>query len=343
MRLTPRYAISMLVQTAEVDGSSNNQAPILPFGKSAGTSIKQEAITYLNFDYIAGGINKNGVRITEVKDEKSTDLIQIVAEGNSKIQIQNFLKQLIVDLKKRYRDKIEDVLEHGNERISFLKREIASLQNFKAEVENAVENVGPSPSLVVQLMDLKNNIVRLQQDLLLAEAGLSNERVHNFKLKSIRLVNGGLPVWPKRIPMALMGALMGFLLSAGIILSMHIFKQKSSKNVSSDLSEEALNELEAIADFENEIRSELTAHHNADNAKTTATGLVQKNSTANENEQKNNITNKVPGNIDYKYNSGGSLDFQEQLESELDSLLNNLIRIESTKDESGKMKITRIS
>jgi len=228
--LTPRYAISALIQIAKIGGgesSSSVEVGFSPFLKSGGnSSIKQEAISYIEFDYISGAHSKAGIHLTEVKDEKSTDLIKIVAEGSEHKKIKAFLGDLIKDLQGKYQGRINDIVKHSNTRIHFLKTEIASLQSLMDDVEKALDNVGPSPTLVVQMMDLKHDMVKLKQELLSYEANFSPEKIHNFEIRSAHLVNGGNAVWPKRGSMTLFAMILGMAVTAFIIFIVELSKFK---------------------------------------------------------------------------------------------------------------------
>ncbi|MBC7384728.1 MAG: hypothetical protein H7301_01030 [Cryobacterium sp.] len=223
-----RYAATVLFKVAEFGGSSNTNAavPFPPFGGKSQSSLGTEAISYLEFQYLARGRTPNGLRLVEAKELKSSGTIQLVAEGPNMDAIEAFLKNVLIDLQGKYQNSIDAVMGQGTQEVKFLRQEMASLERLKAKVEHGIDNVGPAPALVSQSLEINQSLVKLKQDYFLKSAMISSEKIHNFKLDTILAVGEGAPVYPKTKQSMLFSMFVGFLASVYGIFLFDFFQKK---------------------------------------------------------------------------------------------------------------------
>jgi hypothetical protein len=186
-----RYGMTALVKVAELDGGLSQKTAVVS------NSLGIQAIDYLGFQYLSRSRNAEGVRLTEVKELKDQGTLQLAAEGPNMESIERFLNEILHDLQGKYKAVIDHSLDQGVQEVAFLNREIKSLEKLKVQVEDGIRNVGPAPALVSQMMEINQNLVKLKQDFFSKSGMISDERIHNFKLDTLRPLMEGAPVWPK--------------------------------------------------------------------------------------------------------------------------------------------------
>jgi len=225
-RLKPRYSMVALVESAALGASSSESTTTMPLMQKNGSSMKQDAMAFLEFHFVTSGYSKYGSRLTEVREQKNTELIQLVAEGPEAQSIELFLSEIVLELQKKYEPKVKDVTSDLTSRVEFLNKEVNSLEKFRAQLDNAIRSVGPSPTLVTQLMDINHDLAKLKQNYLDLKALLSNEKLHNFKMDSIRQTNGGAAIWPKKLQVLFFAELIALILTAYGLFLRHQLKSK---------------------------------------------------------------------------------------------------------------------
>jgi len=225
--LHPRYAVTALVDAAELSLNKVDTDPREAlFRNSSSSDIKQDTLAYLDFTYTIGGRSVNGAVVAEAKDQKATNLIQLVIEGYSHDSVKLFLMDVVHDLQSRYAAKIAGILEQEKNQIERARSEILSLETFRIQVETAIHKVGPSPVLGSQLMEINHDLSRLKQELMVREAAISAEKIHNFRLISIHSVAGGKAIWPKTNQMISFGMMIALVLTSYVLFLREVFRRK---------------------------------------------------------------------------------------------------------------------
>ena len=233
--VTHRYAVTALLKEANVGNASSSAisaSSFSPFSNQVQSLVGAEAIGFLEFQYLSRAQDQNGVRLVEAKEVKSTQTIQVVAEGPSMEKIEDFLKQVVLELQDKYKPPINDALKRGSQEVQFLNREIASLENLKNTVEVGLKNVGPSPTLVSQAMEINQNLVKLKQEFFLRQSMNSPDKIHNFSLESILPMMEGAPIWPKTKKTVAFSFILTLILSAYAIFCVdYVIKRKRARRI----------------------------------------------------------------------------------------------------------------
>lgn len=250
---THLYAKAARFKVAELGFSRSTPSPGNPFLQASGKSSPStalEAIGYLEFEYLARSRSSSGVRLVEAKEQKSMDTIQVVAEGPSMDAIDQFLALVLRDLQGKYQPSIDSVMNQGLLEVNFLNREIESLETLKAQVERGIKNVGPAPALVSQMMEINQGLVKLKQDYFGKSAMISPDKVHNFRLDTVKASMDGAPVWPKTRQVVSFTLLVTLFIASYLIFIFDAFRKKKAKVPVPFFNEEGLRrELEPVTWF----------------------------------------------------------------------------------------------
>lgn len=229
--ISHRYAMTAMIKVAEF-GSVTAAGPFSAFTGKTQSSIGTEAMGYLEFQYLSRSRNADGVRMVEVKEVKTSESLLFVAEGPTMEAIQSFLSRVLLDLQTKYKPSIDSAMARGTQEVKFLNREIASLETLKNQVEDGIQNIGPAPALVSQMMEINQNLIKLKQEYFFKNSLISDEKVHNFKLDTELQVAEGAPIWPKTKQAVSFSIVLSFVLSAyGIFLFEYIRKRLRAKRI----------------------------------------------------------------------------------------------------------------
>lgn len=239
-RISHRYAVTALIKVAEVGVNLNaSQATSgLPYASLLGkpqSSIRSEAIAYIEFQYLSRSRDANGVRLIEVKELKSSEKIELAAEGPSMEAIDKFIKDILLDLQTKYRPSVDSALSQGIQEVRFLRDEIDSLEALIAKVQNGLNHVGPAPTLVSQAMEINQSLVRLKQEYFLKRSMISNEKIHNFKMDILLPVAEGAPVYPKTKQAVSFLMVIAFLVTAYGLFLIDFFRKKMQKSPGAEI------------------------------------------------------------------------------------------------------------
>ena len=104
------------------------------------------------------------------------------------------------------------------------------METFKIQIANAIQQVGPSPVLGTQLMDLNRDLSKLKQESFALKATSSPGKIHNFRLTSMRAMDGGAPVFPRSKPTVALAVLIATLLAAYALFLAHWWRERQNRN-----------------------------------------------------------------------------------------------------------------